>query len=322
MTSNRDIFDNNTDFYTANSDFDRITLNNDRHELVHFHSGTTVRIWYNQEQEAFPLHWHNALEIIMPLQNCYYADVNEITYCIQESDIFLIPPGELHTVYPSSDGGTRFIFQFDIRMFTGLKGFACIQPLLTTPIQLSKEKHPDIYDNIRDILVQIQREYFEQNVFSELSIYSLLLDLFVKLGENYNHTRLHFSDAHSPKQQQEYLKNFTELLSYIDTHYMDNLTLDNMSCKMGFSKFHFSRLFKQYTNYTFCDYLNYRRIKAAEELLSNPSRSITDIAMEAGFTSISTFNRLFLKYKKCSPSEYRAKKSAFSQESGKEMPVN
>ena len=41
----------------------------------------------------------------------------------------------------------------------------------------------------------------------------------------------------------------------------------DIASSIGFSKYHFSRLFKQYTNYTFCAYLCHRRIKVAEELL-------------------------------------------------------
>lgn len=319
MILDNDIFNDNPDFFTVNNDFDKITITNGQHELTNYHNGSTVRVWYNQQQEKFPLHWHNTLEIIMPVQNCYYADVNEITYCVKEGEIFMIPPGDLHAVYPPADGGTRFVFLFDIRMITGLKGFSSIQPLLSMPILLSKETHPGIYDAVRDILMKIQHEYFCDDVYSELSIYSLLLDMFVKLGENYSHDKLNLSAAKPHKQQQEYLQKFNDLLSYIDTHYMDELTLDDMAFKMGFSKFHFSRLFKQYTNHTFCDYLNYRRIKATEELLLDPALSITDIAMEVGFSSIPTFNRLFLKYKKCSPSEYRAiaKKTSLPPVAGK-----
>jgi len=147
-------------------------------------------------------------------------------------------------------------------------------------------------------------------VYAELTIYSLMLELFVKLGSNYNNTRELFPTTQSHKQE-EYIHKFNELLEYIDSHYTEDLTLEDMAELVGFSKFHFSRLFKRYTDYTFCDYLCRRRIKAAEELLSQPQLTITEVAMQAGFPSISTFNRLFREQKKCTPSEYRAKNHHF-----------
>lgn len=55
------------------------------------------------------------------------------------------------------------------------------------------------------------------------------------------------------------------------------------------------------------EFLNERRITKAEELLYTTVLSVTDIAMQSGFSSISAFNRTFKTMKGCSPSEYRNK---------------
>lgn len=59
---------------------------------------------------------------------------------------------------------------------------------------------------------------------------------------------------------------------------------------------------------TFYEYLNQKRISKAEELLSTTSQSITEIAMNSGFFSLSSFNRTFKALKDCTPSVYRRKK--------------
>ncbi len=299
------------DFYTANDDFTGSKFINKNHEIVDYHNNSTMRIWYNEQVDGFSSHWHNSLEIILPVKDCYYACVNEVTHCIREGEIFFIPPGELHSVYPPAySKGVRFIYMFDIDTLTHLKDFSGIQPLLSAPVHLSKEKTPEIYKELFDLLMQIQIEYFSKNLYSELTIYSLLLTLFVKLGTNYT-SRLAPANIQEGKQF-EYLQQFNDLLAYIDEHYMDALTLDDMASLMGFSKYHFARLFKNYTGYTFCDYLNHRRINATMKLLPNTELPITQIAMQVGFSSISTFNRLFRVYKKCSPSEYRNKMSFYT----------
>ncbi len=299
------------DFYSANSDYIGSTMINKNHEIVNYRNSSTVRIWYNEQLENFPLHWHNSLEIILPVSDCYYAAVNETTHCIQEGEIFFIPPGILHSVYPSpASSGVRFVYLLDLSVIAHLKDFAGIQPLLSTPFLINRDNSPEIYKTVFDLLMQMQIEYFRNNLYSELTVYSLLMTLFVKLGTNYSN-KLATADIQAGRQR-EYAKQFNDLLAYIDEHYMDTLTLEDTASLMGFSKFHFSRLFKDYTGYTFCDYLNYRRIKATEELLPHAELPITQIAMQVGFSSISTFNRLFREYKKCSPSEYRSKLSVHS----------
>ena len=130
--------------------------------------------------------------------------------------------------------------------------------------------------------------------------------MLVSLGNNQFDNMEIFSSMRIYKQK-EYAAKFNEVMEFIDTHYMDDLELDNIAASIGFSKYHFSRLFKQYTNYTFCNYLTRRRLLAAKALLEQPNLSITEIALQSGFPSISTFNRAFKQQNNCTPSEYRDK---------------
>ncbi|MCC8137722.1 MAG: AraC family transcriptional regulator [Clostridiales bacterium] len=84
------------------------------------------------------------------------------------------------------------------------------------------------------------------------------------------------------------------------------LSLETVADVAGFSKYHFSRIFKECSGYNFYDYLCLLRIKAAENLLMSKEHSITEVALLSGFSSLSTFNRMFKKKKGCTPSEYRA----------------
>jgi AraC-like DNA-binding protein len=243
----------------------------------------------------------------MPIDNYYDVTINEQDFHILPSEVIIVPPGEMHSIV-APKSGKRFIFMINISNLVGLKGFSGIQTLLYTPIHMTRDTYPDIYEDVYDILVQMRNEYFHKNEYAELTIYALLINMFVKFGYNHINTEELFPNVRLYKQK-EYAKKFNELLDYIDNHYMEELTLDTIADTIGFSKFHFSRLFKQYTNFTFCDYLNLRRIKAAEKLLVEPDYSITEIALQSGFASISTFNRIFKQQKKCTPSEYRSKNS-------------
>ena len=107
------------------------------------------------------------------------------------------------------------------------------------------------------------------------------------------------------KEQKEYIEKFDLIFEYIHTHYTKNISLDTIAGIAGFSKFHFSRLFKQFTNMSFYDYLNKERIQVAETLLLNHKLSITEVAFQSGFSSIATFNRVFKKFKNCTPTEFR-----------------
>lgn len=96
------------------------------------------------------------------------------------------------------------------------------------------------------------------------------------------------------------------VLYFINAHYMDPISLDDVADSIGISKYYLSRNFKKLTTYSFCDYLNRKRVAAAVEMLLCTDTNITQIAMLSGFQSISSFNRVFHQVMGCSPKEFRA----------------
>ncbi len=73
-------------------------------------------------------------------------------------------------------------------------------------------------------------------------------------------------------KREEYIERFNDILTWINENYFEDITLEFISKKFGFSKYHFSKLFSQYTNHTFSEYLTFQRLKAAEELLRNSEK--------------------------------------------------
>ena len=86
---------------------------------------------------------------------------------------------------------------------------------------------------------------------------------------------------------------------------MDDVTLDSLAAYAGFSRYTLSRMFRQHTGQTFTQYLNRRRVSMAEELLSGTRLPVTQVALQCGFNSIATFNRVFREVKGCTPTQYR-----------------
>lgn len=302
MTEKR-AFPYELDVYRANYDHPGPQQMIENHqEKVLYHQNSMMRIWYNNVTTSYPIHWHPSIEIIVPITNHYDVHAQNTDYHVVPGDIIIIPPGTPHSC-TAPDTGERFVYIFDITQMTELAGFAGIQPLLAQPIYITKDSHPPIYDDIMHILTQIRNEYFMETEYYELTIFSLLLNLFTRLGYHHINSQTLFQSDRSNVQK------FNNLLRYIDNHLTENLSLQETANNIGFSKYHFSRLFRQYTGFTFCDYVNYRRIKKAETLLAQMELSITEVAMSAGFPSISTFNRLFKQYKNCTPSEFRAQNS-------------
>ena len=258
---------------------------NGTHETVTYRSMSGVRAFVNRDAEDFPLHWHTALEIIHPVENEYTVKTNGKTVTFYPGDILLIPPGELHALFAPSDG-ERLILQFDYSLFAGLDGMDFLLHALRPCLLICQSAGPDAAASLSGLLHDILREYTGEAPFREASVRSLLLRFFVILGRTVVTEAGKFPEF-SPSKQQEYIEKF-------------------MSICAGFSRYHFSRLFKQFTGLSCHEYLTGRRLAHAERLLLSPNLSVTEVAMRSGWGSLSTFNRLFREKNGCTPSSYRS----------------
>ncbi len=94
--------------------------------------------------------------------------------------------------------------------------------------------------------------------------------------------------------------------SYIDSHYQNDISLDDVSRAINISPYYFSKLFKEESGVTFIEYLTSLRISQAKKLLSDPDVSIKDIGSAVGYQDPNYFSRIFRRAVGLSPSEYRA----------------
>ena len=94
-------------------------------------------------------------------------------------------------------------------------------------------------------------------------------------------------------------------LDYLEEHYAEKLTLQEVADACYVSQWHLSKLLNRYTKKNFYDLLNNRRIRAAKELLADPSLRIGDIGEMIGYADPAHFARVFRKIAGMSANEYR-----------------
>ncbi|MEY8523551.1 AraC family transcriptional regulator [Lachnospiraceae bacterium 38-10] len=272
-------------------------------ETVNYKQSTSLKLYNNDEYEDYPPHWHTTMEIIMPTENIYTVECGNQTHILRENDIILICPCCIHTLYAPRTG-RRIIFQPNTASLRFMKDIEPLLNILSPLILITPEEFPTIHGRIRELLIEIKEEYLSvASSFSEVMIYSKLLEIITLIGRN------HASRAESGSaiigQQKEYMEKFLNICDYIEAHCSEDLNLDDIANMCGFSKFYFSRLFKQFTNISFYKYVNQKRITKATELLIDPKNSITDVALNCGFSSLSSFIRMFKIIKGCTPTDFR-----------------
>ena len=93
--------------------------------------------------------------------------------------------------------------------------------------------------------------------------------------------------------------------SYINTHYAERITLDDLSRQISVNKFYLQKLFKRCIGLSPNEYLIHTRLTRAKQLLRTTASPISQIAMDVGISNIGHFISLFKRYEGITPSAYR-----------------
>lgn len=270
-------------------------------ETVNFKENTNLRLYSNDEAEDYPNHWHAPLEIIMPTQNSYHAVCSNISYDLREGDILIINPGVIHHL-EAPPFGKRFIFQADYSILRRIKELETTLSTIAPAFLITPKDSPAAHAHVQKLMYSIADEYFSNAPMSEASVYAKLIEIFVCIGRECSLSR-NFS-ANTSKRK-EYTEKFAFICEYINEHCTENVSLDEAAQIAGFSKYHFSRLFKCFTNVSYYKYVNQKRIAYAENLLIDPALSVTEVALQSGFDSLSSFIRMFKIIKGVTPTEFK-----------------
>lgn len=94
-------------------------------------------------------------------------------------------------------------------------------------------------------------------------------------------------------------------INYVETHFAKKINAGKIANLCGMSPGRFSRAFKTAHSITFQEFLMRLRTHEAARLLNNPNAGVTDVAYAVGFNDISYFGRMFKRYYKLTPSDYR-----------------
>ncbi len=96
-----------------------------------------------------------------------------------------------------------------------------------------------------------------------------------------------------------------KVLTYIEDHIEEELSLDKIASELNYSKFYMARNFAERTGCTIYKYIQGRRLTLAAQKLVETNEPIVEIAYEAHYSSQQAFTQAFHRVYQCSPQVYR-----------------
>ena len=272
------------------------------HEFVTYPENTSIRIWHSRTPDNYESHFHSAVEVIIPLVGQVTVQLGEETLAVQADEVVIIPAGCNHSLHMGS-GSERELLLYEMNGVFSLKEFSALRQMVSSPIYLTMS-HP-CRERVRSLFFEIIRVHRSGAMLRNMYNYALLLEIYAILGENYLSTSATAAEMNVLQRQLSGEDAFHRALEHLNKNYMDDMTLDTLAAYAGFSRYTLSRMFRQHTGMTFTQYLSQRRVEMAMELLSATRMPVTQVALQCGFNSIATFNRVFRDVKGCTPTQYR-----------------
>lgn len=118
---------------------------------------------------------------------------------------------------------------------------------------------------------------------------------------------LKFSEVASHTERSDADDVIRIIKEYLDNHYCEKLTMQELEDKFGFSSAYLSRLFDSTYGYTIYEYILKLRMNRAKELLEDTTIKIQDISERLSYSDNHYFSKAFKTYYKVSPTQYREK---------------
>lgn len=250
-----------------------------------------------------PLHWHAEVEIIHIITGNYNIFVEDKEIKLNKNDICIIPKDVVHG--DAQDKGMALfesiVFDIDMLRLHSYSPDTFFTDILNGNIILENyisANHTAILDALTKTfeVLKTKSEAYDLIATGWLMIFFGLL----KKEHLYRKKNLLLQKNKVVRTDQ-----ISSVLNMIRKDYAKEITLQQMADSVSLSPKYFCRLFKENTDHTPIEYLNWFRVNRACTLLRETDEKLLDIAMQCGFNDFSYFTKIFRRYKGLPPSKYR-----------------
>jgi AraC-like DNA-binding protein len=278
-----------------------------QYENYGFDRVSAINLSTGYKERSYQAHWHPYGEIVLvgPGKTNVFM-VNQHTYELVEGDFLLVWPMEMHGII-DADREKSLVIQFSNAFMNSLFDLQRIMHFYRNLHVLCINAHPQLVAGLTAIANRMKEIYLAAGPDRELRCCILLMEFMLTLDEHREEFVPEIRTGESFRYTDTVMRRIVMVTDYIKNNLTaDDLSQGAMAQMAGISKDYFSRIFRSVTGMNYSKWLNTVRMEKAAELLADRDMTLTEIAMNAGFQSISSFNRVFRAEKGMSPGEYRA----------------
>lgn len=245
-----------------------------------------------------PFHWHDKLELLLPLDHRITVLLDGERYEAAPGDIVLIGAQAVHAFAVEEDETAFLLGQFPYHILcTGGEIPPAVRPVIPAA-EIAAD--PVLDSEVHAILAALA---CEEGIVPHGTPSVVLQSLFTAL---YFLLARHFARPEQGKRTSRERQDFYRIVSYVNEHFSEPITVGSIAAALYIDRGKLSRLFLLYAGRPLTEYLTGLRIAMADRLLREGS-SVTVAALESGFQSVRTFHDAYSRVMRMPPRSAKAR---------------
>ena len=262
-------------------------------------SDTGILVEYKTTGEYTPAHWHDSLELdyILNGNATFYLEGTE--HKLVPGEFLVNDTNQIHEAR-CTHTYMMIVLRIDDGLIQKLMGNKRNFQIICSRAELTDELIP-AYLEICDRLKELVTLHVRQPKGYLIATQSIALDILYRLIKDFS-IPLYKEDLPEPSRSQMRIK---EIVSYIDKHYMEPLSLEQIADVFGLNSDYFSRMFRQNIGIPFTQHINHVRLTHIYHDICTTDEPVLEVLDKHGFTNYKLFSRMFKEVYGDTPREIR-----------------
>lgn len=275
----------------------------------------SLKIWQMTRDvgpgSVVPWHYHPECELLLVQKGTLEIDYSDESFTMEDGDVLILGNSQLHR--DRNKGGLLdyIVLQFDLHTFFDQSTIPYLQYFNETKVPLSAmnyifRENVDARKEAAECIRQIHKEALSKESGYELAVNMLIKKLLLILIRNDNKGLL----ANQDRVERIRLK---PVLDFVESRIDDRFSVEDASKLANMSYYYFVKFFKKIMGISFTEYVNFRKIKRAEQLLLTRDLSVSEVGDQIGMANMAHFYKMFKRFNGCSPKEFQRKMLAWGR---------
>lgn len=273
----------------------------------------SLKIWRSvrRDRTACNWHYHPECELLLVQSGRLDIEVNGETYEMSDGDVVILGSLQLHSDRLHGETLDYIVLQFDLQSFFDQSTIPYLQYFNETKVPLSAmnyifRENPRARAEAADCIRQIHEETERKEPGYELAVNMLIKKLLLILIRNDTKGLL----AGQDRVERIRLK---PVLDFVEVRINDKIAVEEACRLANMSYYYFVKFFKKVMGMSFTEYVNFRKIKLAEQLLLTRDLSVSEVGEQIGMSNMAHFYKTFKRFNGYSPKEFQRKMLAWGR---------